>query len=89
MKILYKKSFVKSYKKLQDKMKQKVQDTLRVFIANPQHDSLHNHNLTGVYAGKRSINVWWDMRIVFKELSDGKYELVEIHDVGTHAQLYK
>jgi len=57
MKILYKKSFVKSYKKLQDKMKQKVQDTLRVFIANPQHDSLYNHSLTGVYAGKRSINV--------------------------------
>ena len=29
------------------------------------------------------------MRIVFKELSKGKYQLVEIHDVGTHAQLYE
>ncbi len=50
---------------------------------------LRNHWLEWKYKWKRSIDVTGDIRIIFKELSNGKYELVEIYDIWTHAQLYK
>jgi len=89
MKVLYKKSFVKSYEVLSWKLKDKVKSTLQIFIYNPIDKSLHNHGLEWKYVWKRSMDVTGDIRIIFKELSDWRYELVEIHDVWTHAQLYK
>ncbi|MFA7717204.1 MAG: type II toxin-antitoxin system mRNA interferase toxin, RelE/StbE family [Candidatus Absconditabacterales bacterium] len=89
MKLLYKKSFTKSYQVLGHKMRDKVKGVLQIFMLNPMDKELRNHGLEGKYKGKRSIDVTGDIRIIFKEISDGKYELVEIYDVGTHAQLYK
>lgn len=89
MKVLYKKSFIKSYEVLSLKLKDKVKDTLSLFIKNPKDKILNNHWLEWKYKWKRSINVAWDMRIIFQELSQWKYELVELYNIRTHSQLYK
>ena len=89
MKLLYKKSFTKSYQVLWQKMRDKVKGTLQIFMINPIDKQLHNHGLEWKYKWKRSIDVTGDLRIIFKELSDWRYELVEIYDIWTHAQLYK
>jgi hypothetical protein len=34
------------------------------------------------------LDVTGDLRIIFRELSDGEYELVELLDLWTHSQLY-
>jgi mRNA-degrading endonuclease YafQ of YafQ-DinJ toxin-antitoxin module len=59
-----------------------------LFASEPFHPLLNNHPLTSDRTGQRTINVTGDWRIIFKELSDGKYELVELVDIGTHSQLY-
>lgn len=89
MKILYKKSFVKSYQCLSEKLRDKIKNVLQIFIKNPTDKVLHNHWLEWKYKWKRSIDVTGDVRIIFKEISEWRYELVEIHDVWTHSQLYK
>ena len=70
-------------------MRDKVKDVLQIFIENPMDKELRNHGLEWKYKWKRSIDVTGDLRIIFKELSNWRYELVEICDVWTHAQLYK
>ena len=70
-------------------MRDKVKGVLQIFMLNPMDKELRNHWLEWKYKWKRSIDVTGDIRIIFKELSDWKYELVEIYDIWTHAQLYK
>lgn len=88
MKLLYKKTFTKSYQDLSEKLRDKVKSVLRKFMENPTDKELHNHGLEWEYKWKRSIDVTGDIRIIFKEISKWKYEIVEIHDVWTHSQLY-
>lgn len=83
------KSWDKSYKKLDQKIKNKVFETISIFSENPTNPILHNHKLKWSPYSLRSINVTWDYRILFIELSDNNYELVELIDVWTHSQLYK
>ena len=89
MKIIERKTFRKSLEKSDIFIKKKVRDTLILFFQDPFDNKLHNHPLQGTKYGQRTINVTWDRRIIFKELSDGKYELVELIDIWTHSQLYK
>ena len=88
MKLLYKKSFTKSYQTLTPRQRQKIQDVFEIFIMNPFDQRLNNHQLYGKLSKLRSINAWWDLRILFQELSKWKYEIVEIIDVWSHNQLY-
>lgn len=74
--INFKKDFVKSYKNLDLKIKIKTDKAIIVFKNNPFDISLNNHKLSGDYQWFDSINVIWDYRIVFYELSNGTYELV-------------
>lgn len=82
------KIFQKSYKKLTSKLQQKVDRVVAVFWSNPLHHDLRNHALHDEYAGCRSIDVTGDWRIVFRQIDEKTYEIVELIDVGTHAQLY-
>ncbi|KAK3605058.1 hypothetical protein CHS0354_000724 [Potamilus streckersoni] len=47
---------------------------------NPFATELRNHALRGEYEGFRSIDVTGDYRIIFRELSEGRYEFVELID---------
>lgn len=88
MKILTKSSFDKSYQKLQKRDQIAVDNTIALFIQNPRDEKLRNHALKGVLKGLRSIDVKNDLRILFEEMSDGRYELVSLNNVGSHSQLY-
>ena len=89
MKLLYKKSFIKSYQDLSPKLRDKVKNVLQIFMDNPTDKELRNHWLEWKYKWQRSIDVTGDLRIIFKELSNWKYEIVELYNVWTHSQLYK
>ena len=43
MKLLYKKSFIKSYQDLSPKLRDKVKNVLQVFMDNPTDHQLRNH----------------------------------------------
>jgi len=89
MKIIQHKNFERMYKSLDKKIQTKVLGVLVVFIKDPFADKLNNHKLQWIYDWFRSINVTGDYRIVFRELSDGRYELIELNKVWTHSQLYR
>lgn len=86
MRIVPGKPYIKSYKKLHPRSREAVDKALRVFIADPFAPSLRNHALKGEWAGVRSIDAGFDIRILFTEEND--YTLVLLVDVGTHNQLY-
>ncbi len=83
------KLFDKSYSKLSEKLKIKVKETLILFGKNYFDKKLNNHALKWDFIGLRSMNVTADYRIIFRELSDGKYEIIELMKVWTHSELYK
>lgn len=49
---------------------------------------LKNHKLHGKYDECRLIDVTGDYRIIFRELSNDMYELIELIKIWTHSQLY-
>ena len=86
MKIVFKKSFEKQYKKLQQTEQLKVEEAIRLFFKNPLDPLLRNHALKGKLQGKRAIWVTGDMRIIFQEYDS--YAMVECLAVGSHNQVY-
>ncbi|MFA5843019.1 MAG: type II toxin-antitoxin system YafQ family toxin [Candidatus Gracilibacteria bacterium] len=86
MKILFHKTFDKRYRKLNLKLKQKVDATLLIFMTNPFDPVLKNHPLKGSLQGKKSFSVTSDVRVIFEEHE--KYTVVLMLDVGTHNQVY-
>lgn len=86
MKLIHHNKFIKAYTKLVNKLRCKVDDTLRIFQNNPTDRILENHALKGALAGRRAIKVTGDLRIVFREIGD--YALVYLMNVGTHNQVY-
>jgi len=88
MKIVRTKTFTKMYLKLDRKIQDKTDETIFSFVKNPFDKKLRNHKLNWIYQECRSVDVTWDYRIIFKELSDDMYELVELLKVWTHSQLY-
>jgi addiction module RelE/StbE family toxin len=88
MEILRKKSFLKNYIKLPEKIQDRTDAAILIFVDNPHDASLRNHPLYHEYIWCRSIDVTGDYRIIFREISEDMYELVELIRVGTHSQLY-
>lgn len=86
MKIIFKKTFIKQYAKLDEAKKLSVDSTLRTFLENPQNPQLKNHALKGKLLGKRAISAGFDLRIVFQVQEN--YLLVEVLAVGSHNQVY-
>jgi len=86
MKIIFKKSFVKQYVKLDKSKRNSVDSAIRIFEKNPLTPELKNHALKGKLNGKRAISAGFDLRIVFR--IDGYYVLVEMLGVGSHNQVY-
>ena len=68
MEIIRKKSFLKNYQKLPEKIQDRTEDTIFLFQKDPRHGSLPNHPLYDEYDGCRSIDVTGDYRIIFREL---------------------
>lgn len=79
------KNFLKSYRRLPEKLKQAVKERIGLFCYDPFLQILNNHPLTGKYQGYRSINVTGDYRAIYRMISEDEaiFELL-----GSHSQLY-
>lgn len=86
--LIPKKQFRKHYQKLDKTIQFKVDNTLEIFLEDPQHPLLNNHKLSGKLEHLRSLNVTGDYRIWIHQLDEKTYEIVELIDVWTHSDLY-
>ena len=83
IKIKYKPSFVRQYKKLPNDLQQEVKEKINLFRIDPYHSFLKTHKLKGRLAGRWSFSVNYSYRIIFKYISKtavdfldvGKYEI--------------
>ncbi len=88
MKIVYKKYFLKQLKKLSLDIQIKTKEKIKLFQNNPFDIVLNNHRLNWNLSDYRSINITWDYRAIFIELSWWKYEFIEFVNIWTHSSLY-
>lgn len=84
MKISYSKNFIKQAKKLDPKLRRKLQLRIQRFIQNPLSPELRNHQLKGKFKDYRSIDITGDIRALY--LQRGEEAIFDA--VGTHSQLY-
>lgn len=84
MKFLTHRTFDKDYKKLIPKIKEQFKVRRNIFLAEPFHPILNNHELHGKYAGCRSINITGDYRAIYQM----KGEMAIFTRIGTHPELY-
>ena len=82
-----KKSFRKSLKKQSQKIQDKARSVLKIFVRDEFHKSLRRHSLKGKkYKDYESLDVTGDIRIIIQPQT---MEIIDICDIGGHAQLYK
>ncbi len=77
--------FKKHYRKLSRVLQTRADERLALFAEDPFHLLLNNHSLHGEHKDKRSINIGGDYRIVYCEIEESVYLLI---DIGTHSELY-
>ena len=82
-----KKSFEKMYDKLQERDKDKVDNSLILFSENPTHKDLRNHSVSPKFPWCRSIDAWFDLRVILRVEKD-HYEIVTLLKVWSHSELY-
>ena len=58
---------------------------MRIFIQDPKHQVLKDHQLTGIKKHQRAFWITGDYRVVYERVSKNEVILV---DVGTHNQVY-
>ena len=86
MKIIFLKSFIKSFDKLSKKDRDTVTETLSKFKSNPFDADLKNHALKWGLQNIRAISAKHDLRILYKEEWD--HAIVYLIKTGTHNQVY-
>lgn len=87
MRLKYHKRFLKHYKKRIkpfSSIDRQFQARLALFLSNPKHPLLRNHQLAGSSGMYRSFSVSGDIRVVYKMEKDTVY----LYDIGTHNQVY-
>lgn len=89
LRIDYSNSFLKQLKKAPLKIKKSFKKRLSLFLVNPFHPQLHNHQLTGTLAVYRSINITGDWRALYSEYNKKKTQVIVFEILGTHSQLYR
>lgn len=85
LEIKYSKIFYKQYHKLDEKIKAKVIERIRLLSKDEFSLLLNNHKLKGEYGGCRSINISGDIRMIY--MKEG-LQIVILLQVGAHSQLY-
>lgn len=69
----YSSHYHKQYKKLSQKIKDKVFSRLEILIINEFDPILNNHSLHGEYGSYRSINITGDIRLIYKRIDNDFY----------------
>lgn len=76
--------FEKQMVQLHEDVQAEVRKRIGLFVLDPFNEELRNHELIGDFRDRRSIDVFNDLRALYRE--DG--EIATFVAVGTHAQLY-
>jgi addiction module RelE/StbE family toxin len=84
MHIIFHKSFIKEYKKLQTEIQNKFDERLRFFRDGTNLSILNTHSLQGKHRGYKSLNVNGDIRAIYKE----EYKVIIFVSIGSHSELY-
>lgn len=87
MRIKFKKRFTKLLDKSPSKIQNAFYEKLKIFLNEPYHPTLNNHQLRGKLREFRSFNITGDWRVMFKEFEDE--DLVVFYILGAHSELYK
>lgn len=85
MRLNFSRRFDKQRAKLEKPIKKKLGERLLIFVEQPFHVLLDNHQLHGEYAGCRSINITGDYRAIFYQERTGTVRFIAI---GTHHELF-
>ncbi len=85
MKIFLHKNFTKKYEKLNQKTKDKFKEKRDIFLQNPFHPILQNHELHGKYKGCRSIKITADLRVIYETI---KKDIILFLTIDSHSNLY-
>jgi len=85
MRIVFAKQFTKRFKKLPKHFHRTFEERLFLFEQNRKRHVLHDHALSGEWAGHRSINIIGNYRAIYKEVEVDVFKFVTI---GTHSELY-
>jgi addiction module RelE/StbE family toxin len=80
------KDFIKKFKKLPQKTKNKLIEQLSIFIVDSLDVRLSNHALRGEWLGYRSITITGNIRALYKIEDKNVARFVTI---GSHSQLYE
>jgi len=85
MEVVFSKSFRKEYHRLPQKLRNRVDERIILFAADPFNISLRNHELKGGLKGYRSIDITGDWRAHYHVLKKNTALFVKL---GTHSELY-
>lgn len=86
MKLVLHRIFEKKFVKLSPKIKENFKERRNLFLQDPFHPLLNNHQLTGDRKGEWSINITGDWRAVYIWRDK---EIAVFLDIDTHSNLYK
>lgn len=88
MKVLFNSDFYRQYKKTNVRIRNSVDECIRIFRKNPMDLQLNNHALRDEYLGYRSIDITVDWRAIFEEIQAGEDTVAYFITLGTHEQLF-
>lgn len=86
MEIFLHKEFKKKYKKLRKEERLKFKERRDLFLKNPLHQILNNHELSGKNKKYRSINITGDLRVIYEPVGKDRVLFITI---DTHSNLYR
>ncbi len=83
MKIAYKPSFIRLFKKLPDELQEEARDKIGLFKQKKNHKKLRVHPLFGKLKGFKSFSVNYKYRIIFKieQQNTAVLMLIGSHDI--------
>ena len=89
MKVRYSPDFYRKYKKVNVRIKNRVDEKIEIFLKDPYDLQLDNHALEKEWRGFRSIDITADYRAIYKETQIGNDIVAYFVALGTHNNLYR
>lgn len=81
-------AFLEKLKKIDVRVRKRVNERMLLFSEDPNNPLLDNHALQREYQGYMSINITSDYRAIYKETQIGEEIVAYFITLGTHKELY-
>jgi len=87
--VKYSPSFLKTFKKVDVRIRKSFKEKILIFTKDPLDLRLDNHELKKEWQGYRSIDITSDYRAVYKETQIEDETVAYFVALGTHKELYQ